>query len=63
MSAGSSGTTRTGAGAGGNVDPGEIAHFDRLAARWWDPRGEMQALHVVNGPRLRYIARCARRPH
>lgn len=43
----------------GNVDQKEIANFDRLASRWWDPRGEMGALHVVNGPRVRYIAACA----
>lgn len=42
-----------------NVDADEIAHFDHLAARWWDADGEMAALHVVNGPRLRYIERCA----
>ncbi len=42
-----------------NVDPQEIANFDRLASRWWDPRGEMAALHVINAPRVRYIAGCA----
>lgn len=42
-----------------NVDSKEIAHFDHLAARWWDPQGEMQALHVINGPRTRYVTRCA----
>ncbi|MEQ1438160.1 bifunctional 2-polyprenyl-6-hydroxyphenol methylase/3-demethylubiquinol 3-O-methyltransferase UbiG [Fontimonas sp. SYSU GA230001] len=42
-----------------NVDDQEIAHFDRLAARWWDPQGEMQALHAINGPRTRYVERCA----
>ena len=24
-----------------NVDKGEIARFGKLAATWWDPRGEM----------------------
>jgi 2-polyprenyl-6-hydroxyphenyl methylase/3-demethylubiquinone-9 3-methyltransferase len=38
-----------------NVDPREIANFDRLASRWWDPRGEMGPLHSINPPRLRYI--------
>lgn len=42
-----------------NVDQQEIANFDKLAARWWNPDGEMQALHVINPPRVRYIARCA----
>ena len=38
-----------------NVDHDEIRRFEALAARWWDPRGEMAALHVINPPRLRYI--------
>lgn len=42
-----------------NVDKREIANFDRLAASWWDPRGEMAALHHINPPRLRYIEQCA----
>jgi len=42
-----------------NVDPQEIAHFESLATRWWDPRGEMGALHAINRPRVRYIARCS----
>jgi 2-polyprenyl-6-hydroxyphenyl methylase/3-demethylubiquinone-9 3-methyltransferase len=39
-----------------NVDPAEIARFDRLAARWWDPTGESQALHVLNALRFAWIA-------
>ena len=27
-----------------NVDRGEIAHFNSLASRWWDPEGEFRAL-------------------
>lgn len=38
-----------------NVDHDEISRFEALAARWWDTRGEMAALHVINPPRLRYI--------
>ncbi len=49
----------TDADRGGNVDAREIANFDGLAARWWDPNGEMGALHVINPPRVRHIARCA----
>jgi len=45
-----------------NVDPGEIAHFETLAARWWDLGGEMAALHAVNPPRLQYIQRHAGGP-
>ncbi|HEX4873061.1 MAG TPA: bifunctional 2-polyprenyl-6-hydroxyphenol methylase/3-demethylubiquinol 3-O-methyltransferase UbiG [Nevskiaceae bacterium] len=42
-----------------NVDPGEIARFAALASRWWDPRGEMAALHHINPTRLRYIEQAA----
>jgi len=42
-----------------NVDHDEIAHFEGLAARWWDPRGEMGALHAINPVRTRYIERAA----
>lgn len=43
-------TTRT-----GNVDPEEIAKFDALAARWWDPDGEFRPLHEINPLRLDWI--------
>jgi 2-polyprenyl-6-hydroxyphenyl methylase/3-demethylubiquinone-9 3-methyltransferase len=39
----------------GTVDAAEIAHFDALAETWWDPRGEMRALHMINPVRLGYI--------
>ena len=42
-----------------NVDAGEIAQFDRIAAQWWDPQGEMAPLHHINPVRLRYIAQAA----
>lgn len=38
-----------------NVDTGEISRFEALAAQWWDARGEMAPLHVINPVRLRYI--------
>lgn len=38
-----------------NVDAEEIGRFDDIASSWWDPQGEMAPLHVINGPRLRYI--------
>ncbi len=38
-----------------NVDAAEIAKFDALAARWWDPNGEFRPLHQVNPLRLDYI--------
>ena len=38
-----------------NVDPAEIARFDALAARWWDPEGDFKPLHQINPLRLDYI--------
>lgn len=39
----------------------EIEKFDRLAARWWDPRGPMAPLHAMNPARMGWIiARVAR---
>lgn len=42
-----------------NHDPGEIAHFDQMAQRWWDPHGEFRPLHILNPVRLDYIDRRA----
>ncbi len=39
-----------------NVNPGEVAKFDRLASRWWDADGESRPLHDLNPVRLGYIA-------
>lgn len=39
-----------------NVSPDEIARFDQLAARWWDPDGESRPLHDLNPVRADYIA-------
>lgn len=38
-----------------NVDVDEIAKFDALASRWWDPEGEFRPLHEINPLRLDYI--------
>ena len=38
-----------------NVDSGEIARFESLAAGWWDPGGEMAPLHVINPVRVGYL--------
>jgi 2-polyprenyl-6-hydroxyphenyl methylase/3-demethylubiquinone-9 3-methyltransferase len=38
-----------------NVDQAEIAKFDALASRWWDPAGEFGALHEINPLRLDFI--------
>ena len=39
-----------------NVDADEIAKFDALASRWWDPDGDFKPLHDINGPRMAYIS-------
>jgi 2-polyprenyl-6-hydroxyphenyl methylase / 3-demethylubiquinone-9 3-methyltransferase len=38
-----------------NADPAELEKFSRLAARWWDPRGEFRPLHEINPLRLEWI--------
>jgi len=38
-----------------NVDAAEIAKFDALASRWWDPAGAFRTLHEINPLRLDYI--------
>ena len=38
-----------------NVDVAEIAKFDALASRWWDPEGEFRPLHEINPLRLDFI--------
>lgn len=38
-----------------NVDPDEIARFNRLAENWWNPEGEFKPLHDLNPARLGYI--------
>ena len=39
-----------------NVDLREKAHFEDLAASWWDPEGDSRSLHELNPARLRFIA-------
>ena len=42
-----------------NVDQQEIAKFEELAHRWWDPESEFKPLHQINPLRLDYIDRRA----
>jgi len=44
------------ADASTNVSAAEIARFDSLAARWWDPDGESRPLHDLNPVRAAYVA-------
>jgi len=55
MNSGNGASTSTRA----NHDPGEIARFDQIAQRWWDPAGEFRPLHVLNPVRLAYVDRKA----
>ncbi len=38
-----------------NLDPTEIAKFEALAARWWDPDSEFKPLHDINPLRVEFI--------
>ncbi|MCK0715784.1 bifunctional 2-polyprenyl-6-hydroxyphenol methylase/3-demethylubiquinol 3-O-methyltransferase UbiG [Chromohalobacter sarecensis] len=40
---------------GNNVDHAEIAKFEALASRWWDPESEFKPLHEINPLRLNFI--------
>lgn len=39
----------------GSIVAEEAAHFGKLAAEWWDPKGSSAMLHKLNPPRLRHI--------
>jgi 2-polyprenyl-6-hydroxyphenyl methylase/3-demethylubiquinone-9 3-methyltransferase len=43
-----------------NVDAAEVAKFEAMAHRWWDPEGDFRPLHDLNPARLAWIA--ARQP-
>lgn len=38
-----------------NVDSGEIAKFEALASRWWDPESEFKPLHDINPLRANWV--------
>lgn len=38
-----------------SIDPAEAAHFGRLAADWWNPRGSSAMLHRLGPPRLAWL--------
>ena len=39
-----------------NVNPAEVARFEALANRWWDPDGESRPLHDLNPLRTAFVA-------
>jgi 2-polyprenyl-6-hydroxyphenyl methylase/3-demethylubiquinone-9 3-methyltransferase len=43
-------------GTQGTVVTAEVAKFDRLASRWWDPQGPMAPLHAMNALRCGWVA-------
>ena len=51
--------TPTESPAPANADSGEIAKFEALAARWWDPESEFRPLHRINPLRLGWIEQLA----
>jgi 2-polyprenyl-6-hydroxyphenyl methylase / 3-demethylubiquinone-9 3-methyltransferase len=47
---------------GTSVSLTEVARFNALASRWWDPRGPMRPLHAMNPARIEWVVkRLARR--
>lgn len=40
---------------GATIRPAEAAHFGKLAADWWDPKGASAMLHRLNPVRLGFI--------
>ncbi len=38
-----------------NVDTAEVAKFEALASKWWDPNSEFRPLHDINPLRFEYI--------
>ena len=41
--------------ASANADPAELAKFQALASRWWDPTSDFKPLHEINPLRLGWI--------
>ena len=41
--------------SGATLDRDEVARFEALASKWWDPEGEFKPLHRLNPTRLSYI--------
>jgi 2-polyprenyl-6-hydroxyphenyl methylase / 3-demethylubiquinone-9 3-methyltransferase len=41
--------------SGTTVRDAEVAKFDRLADRWWDPNGPMKPLHRMNPARIAWV--------
>jgi len=44
--------------SGATIRSEEAAHFGKLAAEWWDPKGSSAMLHRLNPVRLAFIRDC-----
>ncbi len=49
------GETSPALSSGVTIRPEEAAHFGKLAAEWWDPKGSSAMLHRLNPVRLSFI--------
>lgn len=49
--------TTTHLASGATIRPGDAAHFGRLAAEWWNPKGSSAMLHRLNPVRLAFLRR------
>ena len=38
-----------------NFSADEVARFDAMAEKWWDPKGPLSPLHAMNPARIGYI--------
>ena len=38
-----------------SIDPADVERFEQLAQSWWDPKGPMKPLHLINPLRLRFV--------
>ena len=38
-----------------SIDPADVERFERLGESWWDPKGPMKPLHLINPLRLRFV--------
>ncbi|MBB5713717.1 bifunctional 2-polyprenyl-6-hydroxyphenol methylase/3-demethylubiquinol 3-O-methyltransferase UbiG [Sphingomonas aerophila] len=52
-------TSTIGSAANATINAQEAAHFGKLAADWWNPKGSSAMLHRLGPPRLRYIREAA----
>ncbi len=57
----SDGGVSMGAAGSASVSEAEVARFNALASRWWDPRGPMRPLHAMNPARIEWIVTHAAR--